>query len=238
MKDTSKLISITTTCAMLVIMACVGLYYMQYDYDAVSYIKAFAYLVLTVSSAIALVFVKNEHGRRGLAFASLAFSVIMLASSVFALIPSTGNYSLFLTYLAMAFFAPFALSFVAKKVTGKDLFEKVIIKGILLFLSVAAVVLFALVPAVWTKTILSVFAIIWALILIAGSVFSIINIIKKKDEFINWTYLFFALPYAATYVQLVINTNKYVKTCAGIAMMALALLIVALVNKSEEKGDK
>ena len=234
MKDTSKLISFTTTCAMLVIMACVGLYYMQYDYDAVAYIKSFAYLVLTVSSVAALVFLKNTKGKGELAFASLAFSVIMLASSVFAIIPATGNYSTLLTYFAMAFFAPFALSFIAKKATGKEIFENIIVKAAVLVLSVVAVILFGIVPAAWTRTVLFIFAIIWALILIAGAVFAIINIIKKKSEFINWTYIFFALPYAATYVQFIINTRKYVKTCAGVAMMALALLIVALVNKTEE----
>ena len=54
MKDRSKIISFTTTCAMLVLMACIGLYYMQYDYDASSYIKAFGYLVMTASSIVAL----------------------------------------------------------------------------------------------------------------------------------------------------------------------------------------
>ena len=76
MKDRSRLISITTTCAMLVIMACVGLYYMQYDYNAVAYIKAFGYLAMTASAVFALIFLKKEEGRRELAFATLAFSAI------------------------------------------------------------------------------------------------------------------------------------------------------------------
>ena len=238
MKDRSRLISITTTCAMLVVMACVGLYYMQYDYDATSYIKAFGYLALTASSVLALIFLGKEEGKRDLAFASLAFSAIMLASSVFAIIPQVGNYSVLLTYLAMAFFAPFALCFIAKIATGKELFEKVIVKALILVLSIAIVVVYAIIPAGWSQIALFVVAGIWALILLTGSVFAIVNLIKKKEEFINWTYLFFTLPYAATYVQFIINTRKYVKTCAGVAMMALAFLIVALVNKSENKGDK
>lgn len=235
MKDRSRLISITTTCAMLVVMACVGLYYMQYDYDALSYIKAFGYLAMTVSSVFALIFLKKEEGKRELALASLAFSAIMFVSAVFAIIPQTGNYSTMLTYLAMAFFAPFALCYIAKLATGKDIFEKVLVKVILLAVSLIAVVLFAVIPTGWTNIVLKAVWVIWALILIAGSVMAIINIVKKKNTFVNWTYLFFTLPYAATYVQYVINTRKYVKTLAGVAMLALAFLIVALVNKSEDK---
>lgn len=238
MKDRSRLISITTTCAMLVIMACVGLYYMQYDYNAVAYIKAFGYLAMTASAVFALIFLKKEEGRRELAFATLAFSAIMFVSAVFAIIPKTGNYSTMLTYLAMAFFAPFALCYIAKLATGKDIFEKTVVKAILLALSVIAVVLFAVLPTGWTNIVLTVFFAIWALILVAGVVFAIISIIKKRETFINWTYLFFALPYAITYVENILNLRKYLKTCAGVAMIALAFLLVALVNKAEEIKEK
>ena len=66
MKDRSKIISFTTACAMLVLMACIGLYYMQYDYDAAAYLKAFGYLVMTVSSIVALIFTANEEGMSSL----------------------------------------------------------------------------------------------------------------------------------------------------------------------------
>lgn len=235
MKDRSRLISITTTCAMLVVMACVGLYYMQYDYNAVSYIKAFGYFVIAVSSVFALIFLKKEAGRRELVLGSLAFSAIMFVSAVFAIIPKTGNYSTLVSYFAMAFFAPVALCYIAKLATGKDIFDKASVCAIIFAISVIPVVLFAIIPASWTQIVLFVAFAIWALVLIAGVVFSVINIIKKKETFINWTYLFFTLPYTVTYVENIFNLRKYLKTCAGIAMMALAFLVIALVNKSEEK---
>lgn len=230
----SKLISITTTCAMLVLMACIGLYYMQNDYDAVTYIKAFAYLVIGASSVFALIGTAKDAEKRDLAFASTAFSVIMFVSAVFALIPALGNYATSLSYLAIAFFAPFALCLIAKTATGLKIFENVIVKIVVLVISVLAVVAFALVPSTLFHTVFKVIAGIWALIFLAGSVFAVINLVKKNSEFINWAYLFFALPYAWYCAQLTINFYSFRKTALAIAMVALSFLVTALVCKEEK----
>ncbi len=234
MKDRSKFISITTTCAMLVLMACIGLYYMQNDYDAVSYIKAFAYLVLTVSSVFALVFTAGDSDRRDLAFASTAFSIIMFASAVFALIPTLGNYSTSLAYLAIAFAAPFALGFIAKLATGLKIFEKVIVKLALLVIGILTVVIFAIMPIPVMGVVFKVVAGIWVVIFLAGTVFSVINLVKNKETFINWAYLFFALPYAWYCAQLTVSSYSFRKTAAAIAMVALSFLVTALVCKEEK----
>ena len=238
MKDRSRIISFTTTCAMLVLMACIGLYYMQYDYDAVAYIKAFSYLVMAVSSIVALVITSKEEGKRELTFAVAAFSVLMMISAIFSLVPILGNYALFVSYVAIAFVAPFILCFVAKLATGKDIFEKSWLKAILLIVSIVTVIAFLLVNAVWLLTVVKILFALWALIFVAGTVFAIINIIKKRETFINWSYLFFVLPYAAIYAQRVLNVSRYMKTLEGIALLSIAFFVVALVCKEEVKTNK
>ncbi len=235
MKDRSKIISFTTTCAMLVLMACIGLYYMQYDYDASSYIKAFGYLVMTASSIVVLSFTATEKGKRDLAFSSLAFSAIMMISSIFALIPALGNYAVSVSYIAIAFAAAFALAFVAKLATGVKLFENTIVKIALLIVGILASVAVLIIPVGVISYVFKAVAAIWTLIFVAGTVFAIINIVKNKETFINWSYLFYVLSYAVFTVQLVLSKYYFRKTATGIAMMAISFMLIALVCKEEVK---
>ena len=237
MKDRSKIISFTTTCAMLVLMACIGLYYMQYDYDAATYLKAFGYLVMTASSIVALIFTAKEEGKRDLAFASTAFSAIMLVSMVFSLISALGNYSISVGYIAIAFAAAFALCYVAKLATGIKLFENVIVKIVLLLVGVLASVALLIIPVGIVNVVFKAVAAIWTLIFIAGVVFAIINIVKKKETFFNWSYLFYVLSYAVFTVQLIFSTYRFRKTALAIAMMAISFMLVALVCKEEVKEE-
>lgn len=235
MKDRSKIISFTTACAMLVLMACIGLYYMQYDYDAAAYLKAFGYLVMTVSSIVALIFTANEEGKRDLAFASTAFSAIMLVSMVFSLIDVLGNYALSVSYIAIAFAAAFTLCYVAKLATGIKLFENVIVKIVLLLVGILVSVAMLVIPVGIVNLVFKAVAAIWTLIFVAGAVFAIINIAKNKETFINWSYLFYVLSYAAYTVQLIFNTYHFRKTALAIAMMAISFMLIALVCKEEVK---
>lgn len=238
MKDRSKLISITTTCAVLVVLVCVGLYYLQNNRMDLPYIKAFGYLVATVSSLFALIFLKKEEGRRELALGSFAFSALMLVSGILAIIPKASGIADLTSHLAMAFFVPFALCYVGKLATGKDVFEKVLVKAIILAVSVLVVIILGFIYSPWVWTAYKVLFALWVIILIAGAVFAVINLIKKREAFINWSYLFFVLSCAAVYVQSVINTAKFTRTLEAIALLAVSFLVVALVCKEEVKTNK
>lgn len=237
LKEKSNITALATITLVLVIMAGVGLYYLQSSRKDTNYIYAFGYGVLFIGSLFVLLhnaLLKNKENKT-LSLGVSLFSLTYFAAAIMGNIDKLSVYSFFVIDVGMALLVSSSLVFgeksfsICKFLKSKWIKIAVAIISLLIlsakeFLYFDSIYLYGVYGA-------------WILIILYGVVASVTAVIKKKETVLNWANIIASASLICVYVQKITSSYFWVKTSKGITLVALAVMLLSLTTEAETDNN-
>lgn len=230
-KDHQTAVTFGSVIAVLNVLMAITCYYMQYDSGAISWASLLGAFFTLILSVVVIMYNKGTNTDKmlvGVGFT--AWSALMLVSGILKVISSITSVAqpeFYFSLAALPVASLFILAYADTIVFGKRIVNR-------LYYIIPVAVL-AIVPTVLMFIFYNVQAMFYvyfaalAIIFIAGIVFAVMAIIKKKAAFFSWSYLFYTLGAAASVVLRLINYFATVKTFPILTSVVILLSVTFML---------
>lgn len=230
LKDKQQAGRISAIGAILVFMTAIALYYLQNDYTGVKYINSFGYFILFVTSVMVMVHAfLNKKNYREITVGFSVFAFLSAAAYILSICMKSQRLSDVINEIAILCLAPVCLGAVAESAVKCRFFLGWLYRIAAIVLCIVPVAAFYIIPAQFMQVVFKISLAVSVLVFLAGIVFAVIDIIKRKENFIGWTYIFTFLPFAWLTAERIFSIDKLMRTSKGIALIAASLMLVAIV---------
>lgn len=226
-QDKHKMTSFTTIAGLLIIMAGISYYYLQFDSESIRWVLLFSNLFLAVSGIGVLLhgtFTKDiDVLLLGVEFTILG--LVSFAAKLFSIL-NLSTVGTILDLSAVALSTVFLFSVIDRLTFQKRLISKWWFVVIMVVLAVIPTVLSLIfTQQIYMMITYSAFTLLFAV----AFALALINIIKGQHLFFSWSYLCFAVTNLATYI-LHLFSNNIASKLVCVSEIAIAFVLISAIS--------